>query len=410
MPFVKAANLTNYWRRKNISEISLLKTFIVSIISKWNERSGMRKLFFFLSFLIVSIAGFGQNKSSAKKTVSKTQSLASVLNGQWRGSFGSNGDIVITGNDNTEYVLELNIEGTTVTGYSYSYFQDRAFYVICTLEGTLNPATKTITVTEIARIKGSTPQVGDCFQTHILTYKKEGDLEELTGRWKTAPGQLGDCGFGKTTLVRKTLSSNLASYNKKTTNNTPFSPTKPATKKPEVAERSKPKPPVTKTNPAPPATATVTPPPATPASPVIKEAAPVTTPAPEKQQDIPIASDFNYEKRNTNLLQTITIQNPTIRVALYDNGVVDGDSISLFYNNKLILSHQRLSETAITLTLNVNTNKQVNDLTMYAENLGEIPPNTALMVVTDGDKRYEIPVTSDLKNSGTVRFVFGGDK
>src|ERR1700761_3047346 len=99
---------------------------------------GMRKLFFFLSFLIITIAGFGQTKSSNKKSVSKKQDLASILDGQWRGSFGSNGDIVITGDDNTEYVLELNIEGTTVTGFSYSYFQNRAFYVICTLEGTLN--------------------------------------------------------------------------------------------------------------------------------------------------------------------------------------------------------------------------------------------------------------------------------
>jgi len=368
----------------------------------------MRKLFFFLLFLIVTVAGFGQNNSSHKKQVSKKQDLAALLNGQWRGSFGSNGDIVVTGSDNTEYVLELDIQGTTVSGFSYSYFQDRSFYVICSLAGVLNKATQTITVTETARLKGTTPQGGDCFQTHILTYKKVGDLEELVGRWKTAPGQLGDCGFGNTTLTRRTLSSNLASYNKKSTNNTPSEPTKPISKAPVLTERNKTKPPIAKTNPTPETPPVITAP--APIAPVTKEVPQTFQPAPEKQQDIPIASDINYEKRNTNLLQTITIENPTIRVALYDNGIVDGDSISLFYNNKLILSHQRLSETAITLTLNVNTNKQVNDLTMYAENLGEIPPNTALMVVTDGDKRYEIPVTSDLKNSGTVRFVFSGNK
>jgi hypothetical protein len=42
---------------------------------------------------------------------------------------------------------------------------------------------------------------------------------------------------------------------------------------------------------------------------------------------------------------------------------------------------------------------------MYAENLGEIPPNTALMVVTDGDKRYEVRISSDYKKSGTIHFV-----
>jgi hypothetical protein len=42
---------------------------------------------------------------------------------------------------------------------------------------------------------------------------------------------------------------------------------------------------------------------------------------------------------------------------------------------------------------------------MYAENLGLIAPNTALMVVTDGPNRYEIRITSDLEKSGTIRIV-----
>jgi hypothetical protein len=42
---------------------------------------------------------------------------------------------------------------------------------------------------------------------------------------------------------------------------------------------------------------------------------------------------------------------------------------------------------------------------MYADNLGSIPPNTALMVITDGEKRYEVRISSDLKKSGTIRFV-----
>jgi len=47
----------------------------------------------------------------------------------------------------------------------------------------------------------------------------------------------------------------------------------------------------------------------------------------------------------------------------------------------------------------------MNELVMYAENLGTIPPNTALMVVTDGTKRYEVRITSDLKKSGAIHFI-----
>ncbi len=42
---------------------------------------------------------------------------------------------------------------------------------------------------------------------------------------------------------------------------------------------------------------------------------------------------------------------------------------------------------------------------MYAENLGTIPPNTALMVVNDGDNRYEVRISSDLQKSGVIRFM-----
>jgi hypothetical protein len=42
---------------------------------------------------------------------------------------------------------------------------------------------------------------------------------------------------------------------------------------------------------------------------------------------------------------------------------------------------------------------------MYADNLGAIPPNTALMIVTDGTKRYEVRIESDTEKSGSVVFT-----
>ena len=57
------------------------------------------------------------------------------------------------------------------------------------------------------------------------------------------------------------------------------------------------------------------------------------------------------------------------------------------------------------LSLSLDKSVDVNELTMYAENLGTIPPNTALMVVTDGDKRYEVRITSDTEKNGTIAFV-----
>ncbi|HTC01260.1 MAG TPA: hypothetical protein VK705_11325, partial [Ferruginibacter sp.] len=77
-----------------------------------------------------------------------TASYAQKIDGQWRGYFNSNGDIVTSAAGNTEYVLEIEIDGTDITGYSYSYFQDRRYFVICSIKGTYNKSDKTMLVTE----------------------------------------------------------------------------------------------------------------------------------------------------------------------------------------------------------------------------------------------------------------------
>jgi hypothetical protein len=340
--------------------------------------------------------------------------FAQKLNGQWRGVFDSKGDIVVTGGDNTEYVLELEIKGSEVTGFSYTYFQDRKYYVICSLAGTYYKSTKSLRVTETAKVKGSTPLGwSDCLQTHILTYQKQDGEEELTGSWKTAPGQLGGCGTGTTTLTRRTLSKNLASFNKPV-KPTPFSGPKSTAKLPDLSDKNKKgavTPRVVKTKPArQPAKATRPP---LASKDVIIKPAPFVKTTPEKIAPdlkkltpvIPPIADPNFERRSADVLKTIEIGSNNFKVDLYDNGSVDGDSVSLFYNGKLILSHKMLSEKPISLTLDATTDYAINELTMYANNLGSIPPNTALMVITDGEKRYEVRISSDLKKSGTIRFV-----
>jgi hypothetical protein len=43
---------------------------------------------------------------------------------------------------------------------------------------------------------------------------------------------------------------------------------------------------------------------------------------------------------------------------------------------------------------------------MVGDNLGSIPPNTALMIVNANDKRYQLYLTSDDKKNAMVRFIY----
>jgi PKD repeat protein len=112
----------------------------------------------------------------------------------------------------------------------------------------------------------------------------------------------------------------------------------------------------------------------------------------------------HLENRSNNLVKEIFTEHDSVKITLFDNGEIDGDSITLIYNNIVLASKKMLTATPLTFTLKIDPERANNELIMYAENLGSIPPNTALMVINDGDKRYEINVSSTKTTNGVVSF------
>jgi hypothetical protein len=110
-----------------------------------------------------------------------------------------------------------------------------------------------------------------------------------------------------------------------------------------------------------------------------------------------------FKERENIVNDEIEVDSDTLKVDFYDNGEVDGDSISVFFNNQLLAFSQKLSGRSVHFNLGLDDTKEINELSMFADNLGSIPPNTALMIVSDGKKRYEIRLTSNLQTNGTVR-------
>ena len=94
----------------------------------------------------------------------------------------------------------------------------------------------------------------------------------------------------------------------------------------------------------------------------------------------------------------------SIRIDLYDNGEIDGDSISLYLNNELVIAHVRLTAEARTLIIPIDKSLPVNKLVMFAENLGRLPPNTALMQVTVHGKTYNLFLSTDFNRNASVEF------
>ncbi|MBO9201653.1 MULTISPECIES: hypothetical protein [Niastella] len=118
-----------------------------------------------------------------------------------------------------------------------------------------------------------------------------------------------------------------------------------------------------------------------------------------------LQKNMKLQSREKDLVQTLAIDTPNIKIELYDNAEIDDDTISIFLNNTLLLYKKRLTGQPLVLNITAFPNTAY-ELVMYAENLGRIPPNTALMVITAGRKRYQLHLSSSEQKSATVRFKY----
>jgi hypothetical protein len=106
--------------------------------------------------------------------------------------------------------------------------------------------------------------------------------------------------------------------------------------------------------------------------------------------------------RKNETMQDIYFKNDSLILSLYDNGIVDGDTVSVFMNGENIISKQKLKESAIKKTIYVSANSDSVQLVLFAENLGTIPPNTGLLTVRDGDDVYQVRFSADLQKNASI--------
>lgn len=346
------------------------------------------------------------------------------ITGIWRGYFAQNN----FGFYEDRYRFEVQVEqglNDAINGVTYSY-KTTVFYGKATLQGVYTKSTKNIVFNELKLVE---LKIGDdsqpCLMTCYLEYDKMGNLETLTGTYTSRNlRNKGDCGSGKVYLEKKPTSDfykedflvKRENQNKKQNS----SALKPATKKaspPVAAARPR-------TTPAPQNTlrkSTIT------TTPKIKPGAEgnlVTkkVEAPKKEVTGPVVAPPTKEdvakikpvekkvlpkpevlrKRTNELVRTFYTSARQIRIELYDNGEIDGDTITVYHNNRLVVSRKRLTDKPITLTVHADEDDAVHEFVMVAENLGSIPPNTALMIITAGSKRYETFVTSTEQKNAVV--------
>jgi len=110
--------------------------------------------------------------------------------------------------------------------------------------------------------------------------------------------------------------------------------------------------------------------------------------------------------RSNVLVRTITVHSNEITLNIYDDGAIDHDTVSVYLDKRQVINHAMLTDRPLVLTLHLDESEDYHELVMVADNQGEIPPNTSLMIVKAGDKEYEVRISSTDQKNAMVIFKF----
>jgi hypothetical protein len=112
------------------------------------------------------------------------------------------------------------------------------------------------------------------------------------------------------------------------------------------------------------------------------------------------ASVLPYNQRKEHQQQSVTVTSDSLMLSFYDNGVVDGDSISVYLNDQPVIT-TKLTSIATKKSIYIGGMEEVK-LLLVAENLGSIPPNTGLLLIREGDKTYQVNFTADMQTNASI--------
>jgi hypothetical protein len=343
---------------------------------------------------------------------------AQKLTGTWEGDIGG-----------FEF-LQINIQqvGESICGYTWDYtYANKNDYCKAYFSGSHNKSNDTWYFSGYSFMENSGSHV--LMQLIVEVYFERGDLY-MKGYCRTSPGNMFPAGEPNEIKLKKVSSAprmmtqtmkdcvkemELKQNPKKDKIKTPAVPKpvtpKPVTPKPPVvikkdtakkpvAPKVEPKPIVKKPEPL-----KTVPPVITPKKDTIKKI--VTPPKVDKPKMPDVVLPKQIKGRQNKEISRIVVNDRKIKLEVYDNGTIDGDTVSIFYNGKMIMDHKRLTANGLSIDLSLDENTNIHSIVMFADNLGSIPPNTALIVfTTPAGKRYELFSSSTLQQNAELIFEY----
>ncbi|HAF78784.1 MAG TPA: hypothetical protein DCG42_15840 [Maribacter sp.] len=109
----------------------------------------------------------------------------------------------------------------------------------------------------------------------------------------------------------------------------------------------------------------------------------------------------SFDGRKISYTKEFEFDSEHIIVKIWDHGRQDGDIVSIYLNGVQVVKKYYLTCWKKEFKIKLDPNKS-NDLFLYAHNLGDSPPNTVAVEITDGKKSENIVLNSDLQSCEAV--------
>jgi hypothetical protein len=356
----------------------------------------------------------------------RAQDITGIWQGHFRGNVTSARSSIF--DDRYRFEVQIAQRDKAFEGVTYSYLST-VFYGKAAATGTVNPRTSKVLLQE-GKILEFRNAFGDiCTMTCFLQYTKSGDDEFLEGTYVSMNTRdSSNCGRG-TIFLHKVLTSDFYTE--------PFV----AKRQEEIAETKKKNAitaaPIHKSTAAPerkPSTATsgspktgavakhdtltskprvrTTEPPVHPMTRASVSRETMKQPGNDSAGTAGIGRKFPtitprvILERENPVIKTLTIHTNEITLNIYDDGEIDGDSVSVYVDNKQVLSHAMLTDRPLVVTIRLDDTNNYHEVVMVAENEGTIPPNTSLMIVKAGDKEYKVNITTTEQKNAVIKFLY----
>ena len=377
---------------------------------------------------------------------------AQDITGIWRGHFSDGLENGRWSGNSDRYRFEVQIaqKGKSFDGVTYSYLSS-VFYAKATAAGTYNARTGKVLLQEgkVLEVRNSFGVI--CMMTLFLQYSKIGNDEFLEGKFVSMSlKDSGNCGRG-TVFLRKEVISDfytepVVQRRQKEIEDSLLLRRRLALHKPDSLSRPRIAGLIPKPTPKPGTAGTIHHPaagntvkkPATDSS-TAKTAHPgqnrtqkpatvSNNPQPRARATVPgmsltrPAADSNtgtgmsrkfpsivpavLRDRENEYIRTLVIHTTEVTLNIYDDGAIDHDTVSVYLDNRQVVNHAMLTDRPIVVTLHLDEDNDYHEIVMVAENEGEIPPNTSLMIVKAGDKEYEVRITTTEQKNAVIKFKY----